>query len=762
MVTAPPAVDTAGTVALSDTTPRPGGAVTATLTDPDTPTALTYQWQYRFDASESWVDTGAIGATTATLTVPPGSSVGGQYRVVISYTDNFGSQTATSGPAVVTAPPAVDTAGTVALSDTTPRPGGAVTATLTDPDNPTALTYQWQWRATSSGSWADSSAPGATGRAFTVPAGDPPGGQYRVVISYTDDFGSQTATSGPATVTAPPAATGSITEVWVSGLRMVGVVGGKTRILRTIGRRSTATVHLSQRRNNLFAANPFWNSGEVEIWRGVDPTGARTAAGRPSGHGELAFTGLLTRVTQSAPSRTPARMFTVQAADHMATLENRVTRAALHVPEGGTILAAVDAVLGAAPAGMGMTRGVVSAGSLPDCVELDWQAHTEVGRMVRDVASTGRSFVAVNPDRTVDVLSADAPPLESGYYRTVDVVDAELQESADGLATAVFMSSSDDTITPATETVSNPTTYIVERAETDRSAIDADALVKAASDYLLRAKLQRTLAFFLSRPTATPPKVGRRYHVVLPLLGIGTAGPPEVAQAWIVASVSSSALEGPAGHWKHEVRMVEQVEPGNAAFWRQVNQDKRETLSVSFAGCDAPTFNAVTVADQSWVHNTAIVDVILPAATGGDGTLTYSVSGLPAGLAFTAATRTISGAATTVANGTVTYTVTDSDGDVATLTFDWSVASLRPSTPTGIAIRNVGSGYFRITWTPSTSGNNAPMFYDYLEDDSIISGRFAQTWLDTNKPFGTKFNIRATQVIDGVRRNSAWSVSVYV
>ena len=166
-----PAVDTAGTVGLSDTTPRPGGAVTATLTDPDTPTALTYQWQYRFDASESWVDTGAIGATTATLTVPPGSSVGGQYRVVISYTDNFGSQTATSGPAVVTAPPAVDTAGTVALSDTTPRPGGAVTATLTDPDTPTALTYQWQYRFDASESWVDTGAIGATTATLTVPAG---------------------------------------------------------------------------------------------------------------------------------------------------------------------------------------------------------------------------------------------------------------------------------------------------------------------------------------------------------------------------------------------------------------------------------------------------------------------------------------------------------------------------------------------------------------------------------------------------------------
>ena len=74
----------------------------------------------------------------------------------------------------------------------------------------------------------------------------------------------------------------------------------------------------------------------------------------------------------------------------------------------------------------------------------------------------------------------------------------------------------------------------------------------------------------------------------------------------------------------------------------------------------------------------------LPAATGGDGTLTYELTGpgsattlsLPAGLAWNAATRTISGTPTTAAAAAFyTLTATDTDGDAATMTFDLSVVT---------------------------------------------------------------------------------------
>ena len=89
-----------------------------------------------------------------------------------------------------------------------------------------------------------------------------------------------------------------------------------------------------------------------------------------------------------------------------------------------------------------------------------------------------------------------------------------------------------------------------------------------------------------------------------------------------------------------------------------------------------PTFAAdAAPADQTYTKGTAIDDLVLPAAAGGDAPLTYSVSTLPAGLEFDAATRTISGTPTAVTDGAVNivYTVIDNDRDANALIFTITV-----------------------------------------------------------------------------------------
>ena len=79
----------------------------------------------------------------------------------------------------------------------------------------------------------------------------------------------------------------------------------------------------------------------------------------------------------------------------------------------------------------------------------------------------------------------------------------------------------------------------------------------------------------------------------------------------------------------------------------------------------------------SWVRGTAISQV-LPAATGGDGGVTYAIEGsLPAGPGFAAATRTISGTPT-VAQGATSYTMvaTDADGESGRLTFSIGIEEI--------------------------------------------------------------------------------------
>ena len=84
-----------------------------------------------------------------------------------------------------------------------------------------------------------------------------------------------------------------------------------------------------------------------------------------------------------------------------------------------------------------------------------------------------------------------------------------------------------------------------------------------------------------------------------------------------------------------------------------------------------PTFGDATVPAQSYHVSTAIIDLVLPSAQGGDGALTYALSpALPGGLVFNAGTRTISGVPTAQIGSTeYAFTATDEDGDTATLTF---------------------------------------------------------------------------------------------
>ena len=109
------------------------------------------------------------------------------------------------------------------------------------------------------------------------------------------------------------------------------------------------------------------------------------------------------------------------------------------------------------------------------------------------------------------------------------------------------------------------------------------------------------------------------------------------------------------------------------------------TLKDTGAG-GVPSFADVAIDAQTYVVGRAIADWVLPAASGGDGELTYSVSTLPAGLAFDAATRTLGGTPTESTAGVVavTYTATDDSSATATLTFSITVNPAPRVAPAGL------------------------------------------------------------------------------
>ena len=103
---------------------------------------------------------------------------------------------------------------------------------------------------------------------------------------------------------------------------------------------------------------------------------------------------------------------------------------------------------------------------------------------------------------------------------------------------------------------------------------------------------------------------------------------------------------------------------------------------------------------------------LLPAGSGGDGTLSYGATGLPEGLSFITTTRTIAGTPTGTGPSTVRYTVTDSDGDSAYVEFIITVnQDLDPTAPS-ISALSARKGSLFTRQLPEGTGGDAPLSYN--------------------------------------------------
>ena len=115
--------------------------------------------------------------------------------------------------------------------------------------------------------------------------------------------------------------------------------------------------------------------------------------------------------------------------------------------------------------------------------------------------------------------------------------------------------------------------------------------------------------------------------------------------------------------------------------------------------------------NQSYTVDTAIDALILPAATGGTGTLRYALTGLPAGLSFNAGTRTLSGTPTAVTSATtLTYTVTDDNGASTSQTFTVTVNDGLVLTDPTNQFHTVNTAITDLQ-LPEASGGTGPLSY---------------------------------------------------
>ncbi|WP_157754320.1 putative Ig domain-containing protein [Lysobacter capsici] len=145
---------------------------------------------------------------------------------------------------------------------------------------------------------------------------------------------------------------------------------------------------------------------------------------------------------------------------------------------------------------------------------------------------------------------------------------------------------------------------------------------------------------------------------------------------------------------------------------------------------EAPT--APAVGAQNLRVGVAWSLVIPPGSDPNNDPLTYSVQGLPAGIAFDPSTRTLSGTPTTAGSSTVTLTVSDGHGGNTQTSFVLTVADNRPPVMPGISDQNAtagGSYAFELPWASdpdldpvSFSLSGVPAGLSFTPSTRLLSG----------------------------------------
>ena len=184
------------------------------------------------------------------------------------------------------------------------------------------------------------------------------------------------------------------------------------------------------------------------------------------------------------------------------------------------------------------------------------------------------------------------------------------------------------------------------------------------------------------------------------------------------------------------------------------------------------------VADQTFVLGDS-VSLMLPGATGGNGSRTYSLSGaLPAGLTFDAVDRTIEGTAMEVTAATeITYLAEDEDGSVGNQTFTITVIpppleapTLDPNDDTGSADDDdITNQTMELTFTGSNALPGAVITVTATPEDSSSQMTEATFTVRADGNYGVDltlsegvWDVTAIQTVNGVSSTTEGALEVTV
>ncbi len=293
------------------------------------------------------------------------------------------------------------------------------------------------------------------------------------------------------------------------------------------------------------------------------------------------------------------------------------------------------------------------------------------------------------PDEAPAVTDTTPPTvtlgtIAEGVIGTAQDYDITFSEEVTGLAVDDFSVSTDieasgdlvvNSVTPASGPSATYTISIIPRATaftltlTANSVMDTAAPANMGPATAASASGSATAAVALSAPGDQSYTLGTAVDLTLSAATGGTG-----ALTYTLTGPADAAL--PDGLTFTAGTRTLSGTPGMAATTEltyTVTDANDATATADFT----VTVNAglvLTAPDnQSYTVDTAITALVLPAATGGTGTLRYALTGLPAGLSFNAGTRTLSGTPTAAAATELTYTVTDTNDASTSQTFTVTV-----------------------------------------------------------------------------------------
>jgi len=170
---------------------------------------------------------------------------------------------------------------------------------------------------------------------------------------------------------------------------------------------------------------------------------------------------------------------------------------------------------------------------------------------------------------------------------------------------------------------------------------------------------------------------------------------------------------------------------GTHAMTYRVEDDDGDSATLTFTvlvnpapvADTQPSFDAQTVPDQTYTVDEAIPGLVLPAAAGGDGALSYTLWPTVPGLTFDPTPRTLSGTPTEAGTYALTYTVTDTDGDTDTLMFTVTVTEPEP-TLSGSKIYLIGVGRTQMIARANLDGSNY---------ENLVAPQHPTAWLQAGR-----------------------------